>query len=83
MAVLWTQKAVLVFFYLFNYFKMILVLDINVVRRRISRIYRNSREKAETESSDRLHSGWPAALLNQDKAKQTDVLLTTGSRVTM
>lgn len=46
------------------------VLYITTVRRGVSRVNGNPREKWETDLSDRLCSGRPAAAVNKDKDKQ-------------
>lgn len=58
-----------------------IVLDITTVRRGVSRVIGNPREKWETDLSDRLCRGRPAAAVNKDKDKQA--LITDNKRISV
>lgn len=56
------------------------VLDASTVSRWGSRINGNLREKVKTDLIERFCSGRPAAVLNEEKAKQADNLIRAEKR---
>lgn len=58
-------------------------LDVRTVKRFVSGVNGNPREKRETDFRDRPNSGRPAAAVNEDKGTQTGAFIRTYRRITI